>query len=496
MPNVAFVREEVKKLIPQYYKIRDCIEGEDAIKKAGVKYLPRPNATDVSAENAARYDSYKERAIFYNVTQNTLAGMVGQIFMRDPVWEVPTSLDATVTDANGGGVSLVQLAKRCSYFVVPMGRSGVLSDYPVKEEAVSKAELEAGEIRPTLNVYAPWDIINWRKIVKGAQELFSLVVLQETYVIEDDGFEMKKGTQWRVLQLNDAGFYSVTIWRKGGEAIYQIVKGPYFPTDAKGNLWEEIPFKFVGSENNDDMPDLPPMYSIASINIAHYRNSADYEESCYMVGQPTPYFSGLTEEWVNQVLKGSIALGSRGAVPLPVGGDAGLLQCEPNIMPMEAMLHKEKQMVALGAKLIEQASVQRTATESVLESTAEMSTLSSCAKNISAAIEQGLKWCARFAGVDEESIKFELNTDFDLAKMNAQERAQLIAEWQAGAIAFEEMRSNLRHAGIAKLDDEEAKALIDKELEESVSFDNNAAAEAAGSTAAAIAAAAPPVKPA
>jgi hypothetical protein len=61
------------------------------------------------------------------------------------------------------------------------------------------------------------------------------------------------------------------------------------PKRGDGEAWNYIPFTFVGSVNNDETPDLPPLYDLAVLNVAHYRNSADYEESCYMVGQPTPY---------------------------------------------------------------------------------------------------------------------------------------------------------------------------------------------------------------
>lgn len=469
MPNVAFIREELKRLLPSYNLIRDCIEGETKIKAAGDKYLPRPNAADTSPENVARYKAYKERAVFYNVTQRTLYGLVGQVFTREPVVEVPTLLDPVTTDANGGGVSLVQLSKRATLQVLAYGRSGLLVDYPATEAPASLAELEAGDIRPTINVYSPTEIINWRTIRRGARELLSLVVLQETYVYSDDGFEMKKANQWRVLQLTNAG-YAVTVWRKGS-GDYQIYEGPYFPKDASGNVLTEIPFTFIGSENNDYCPDLPPLYDLASLNIAHYRNSADYEESCFIVGQPTPVLSGLTEEWVTNVLKGTVALGSRGAIPLPEGGAATLLQASPNTLPFEAMQHKERQMVSLGAKLVEQSKVQRTATEADIENTSETSTLASSAKNVSTVFQWALEWCAVFVGVPLNRIKFELHTDFDLSRMTPQERAQLVAEWQAGAIAFEEMRENLRRGGIAKLDDAAAKTKIAEELANALNLD-------------------------
>lgn len=489
MPNVTFVRKDLKALLPLYYLIRDCIDGEVKVKKAKTKYLPKPNAEDESDENVKRYDAYLERAVFYNVSSRTLRGLVGQVFLREPVVEVPSLLDIVVEDANGGGVNIVQSSKKAVGYVLSHGRAGLFVDYPATEGVVSRAQLESGDIRPTINIYAPWRIINWRTISRGAKEILSLVVLSETYIDSDDGFEMKEVEQFRVLRLGksdengeegieEGEIYTVEIWRKSGGKFG--ISEAYQPRDSSGATLKEIPFTFIGSENNDVEIDNPPLYDLASLNIAHYRNSADYEESCFIVGQPTPYFSGLSEEWVKNVMGGTVTLGSRGAVPLPEGGSAGLLQANENTMPKEGMEHKERQMVALGAKLVEQKSVQRTATEADIEATSESSTLASSAKNVSAAYTWGLEWCAVFAGTTETGIKFELNTDFDLATMTSQERAQVISEWQSGAITFREMRENLRKSGVATLDDEEAKEQIDNELDESPNLDDNQEADNQG----------------
>lgn len=462
MPNVNYLRKELKEAKKRYDVIRDCLGGEIAVKARGTVYLPMPNSTDASDENSQRYSSYKLRATFYNVTKRTLDGLCGQIFVREPVVEVPDKMNIIVSDADGGGVNLTQLAKEAVQYTLGYGRAGIFMDYPATAAPATLAQLEAGDIRPTFTLYAPWDILNWRTIVRGARELLSLVVLEETYIENDDGFEAKEKKQWRVLRLVN-NVYTVEIWKQEGTGNFRAGE-TFIPTDAAGKTLTEIPFTFVGAKNNDNMVDEAPMYDIAALNIAHYRNSADYEESAFMVGQPTPVFSGLTEDWVKNVLKNKVMLGARGAISLPVGGDATLLQANPNTMPFEAMQHKERQMVALGARLVEQKSVVRTASEANIDQATESSVLASTAKNVSSALTWGLRWAGKFLGIDDEKIKFELNTDFDIATMSPEDRRQLIEEWQTGAIAWEELRTNLRKSGIATMDDKEARGKIDEEL--------------------------------
>lgn len=469
--QVTHVRAEVLKQIPIWDRIWDCIEGQDRIKEKREAYLPKPNPTDRSEENAERYNQYLERAVFYGVSGRTLNGLTGQVFNKDPQIELPELLSLLEKDIDGSGVTLVQQAKRCLGRVLGVGRAGLLTDYPVTEGATTRAELLSGNIKPSIILYEANNIINWRVTRMGGRSELTLVVLKELHVEDDDGFEETEVVQYRELRLVE-GVYFVQLWREVSNVKsaqvgttqntsegFQMMEISV-PVDSSGRPFDYIPFTFVGSENNDDLIDTPPLGDLCALNIAHYRNSADYEESSFITGQPTPFFAGLTEDWVKDVLGDKIQLGARAAVPLPVGGTAGMLQAEPNTMPKEAMELKERQMVALGAKLVEQKIVQRTATEASLENASETSVLGTAADNVSDAYTRSIIWAGAFVGVSEEGISVELNTDFDIHKMSAQERQILIQEWQGGGLDFEEYRLNLKKAGIAFKDDDEVRENI------------------------------------
>lgn len=464
MANVTYMRAEVADKQDDWTLIGDCLEGERAIKKKKTVYLPKPNAADTSEENSKRYDAYLTRAVFYNVTARTLRGLLGQVFSRDSVITLPTNLEIMKDDVEGSGVGLDQQAKTALSHVLGYGRAGLLADYPVAKGDVTKAQVDSGKVRPVLKLYKPDEVINWRTSVYGAKVKLSLVVLRECYDKQDDGYHAQKEEQFRVLRLNEDEQYTVSIYRPI-EGLDKKVKeyvlegAELIPTDYAGKPFNDIPFTFIGSENNDSSVDPSPLLDLAVINVAHYRNSADYEDACFMVGQPTPWISGLTEQWVKDVLKGGVHLGSRAFLPLPVNAAAGLLQAEPNTMCKEAMDHKERQMVALGAKLVEDRETQRTATEATQEEAAESSALSTAVKNVSTAYTQILRYAGRFvAELKDDTIEYDLNSDFDLSRMSPEERAQLIKEWQADAISYTEMRWNLKRGGVAYQEDEEAKA--------------------------------------
>lgn len=464
MPNVTWKRPELKAREKQYRVVRDCVEGSIAVKTRRTLYLPAPNPGDKSKANLERYNAYLTRAVFYNVTARTRRGFVGQIFARTPEIKVPTILTPMIADMNGLGINAVQQIKSTTGDVIEVGRAGLFSDFPTlpEDKPATVADVLSGKVRPSITVYAAEQIINWDYVTVNGENFYTLIVLEEKRrERSNDGFSFTDAKQWRVLRLDAEGFFIHEVYRDDKSAPTET----YRPRWYDGNRLDYIPFEFCGAEENTADVDPPPLFDLADLNLGHYRNSADYEELTYMVGQPTPVYTGLTQQWVDDNFKdkdgnATIYLGSTSAVPLPQGGSASLLQAEANQLAEQAMERKERQMIALGAKLAETNTVQKTATQSAQENAAESSQLETIADNVAVAYAQAMGTCLRFVAASDQGITLKLNTAFEVVQMDAASRAQLIKEWQQGAISFTEMRAKLRSAGIASQDDTTAKGEI------------------------------------
>lgn len=461
---VDSTRIEVSRRKPRWDLVDDAVNADIKEPERAKTYLPVPNPSDDSEENKVRYEQYTNRAVYYNFVKRTLEGLRGTVMDQEAEVALPTGLEHLIDDVDGNGLSLEQQVRETLGGVLTKGRYGLLGSFPEvnfsrvegEEGFISQADVAALNLRPYITTYHPNDIINWDEDRVGATRLLVLVVLREFYNDARDEFEHSVQEQYRVLRLammteekaDMAGIevpaeavYYQEVWREG--EITQIV----VPTQADGSYFGRIPFEFVGSEDNSPRVDDIPLYDLAAINIGHYRNSADYEESSFLVGQPQVTAVGMTEHWIENVWQGQMYFGSRAVLTGPDGASFQILQAMPNSMPMEGMKHKEEVMIKLGAQIVAPDTTRRTATEVITENRSDNSVLSSIAGNVSDAYESMLRHLALFSGDGVDGITYRLNRDYGARDATP----ELIGAWLGalaqGAMSLRTFLSNMQRGG-------------------------------------------------
>ncbi|WP_272685645.1 DUF4055 domain-containing protein [Providencia sp. PROV130] len=412
--NVDFTRPEYKAAAPQWKLVRDVCRGGEDINT----YLPELVEQD-DARKKKRNKDYQDRAVFYPITGNTRNGMIGMAFKKDPLVAVIEKLSCLKDDADGAGSSIYQLAQSSLESVLEVGRHGLYVDYN------SDSKL------PYIFQYRAEDIINWRTARINGRTMLTLVVLRET-VEEEDGFGFKDAVQYRVLAIEDGHFICRVYRKAAGQSVFQI-DSEYIPERAGNGAWEEIPFTFIGAQNNDHTIDEAPLLGLAKINLGHYRNSADYEDSVFFCGQVQPYITGLDVEWRDYLEKNGMLVGSRSPFLLPKNSTCGYIQAQPNMLAKEAMDSKRDYMVALGAQLVSADSKVKTVIQSVGEQNAQTSILSICCSNVSDAFSKALMWCAEYLGLDTTDISFEINKDLVNHIADSAMIREIVSAWQSGA---------------------------------------------------------------
>lgn len=426
--------QEYDDHLPRWQQVDDCVM--EMVKAKGTRYLPKPNPDDESEANRTRYLQYLKRAVFVNVVKRTHDGMLGAVYRKQPEMEIPAQLEYLEDDADGADMGLVQFSKRTLSHTMQTGRSGLLVDYPPAPDDLT-AEMTR-DLRAVLVEYTAQQIINWRE--DGGKLV--LVVLHETYQETSDGFEYETFDQYRELRIED-GLYVQRLWREGA------VVAQYEPRKSDGSRWDAIPFTFVGTINNDSCIDPSLLYSMSELNIAHYRNSADLEENCYIHGQLTlGVVSNMDFNQFEQANPQGIQVGSRAGHFLGAGGNFVSVQAQPNQLADTLMARKEQQMLAIGARLIEQSGGTETAEAVRARSGADSANLSSLAHNVSAAITQALMWAAEFMGANSDEVSFALNQQFYPETMDAQMVAAVIQLYDRGRIGAIDLHRKLQASGI------------------------------------------------
>lgn len=450
---------ELLEYEPLYTLIRDCLDNR--VKHKGKLYLPDPSEGIIDERlKELRYNSYLQRACFVPITKRTRDGLVAQVFIRKP--------SITGEDSKGilerittKGTSLTSLANVATGENVACGRGAFHVTYSV------------GAQRPFIDLVQPEDIITWAETPYGEVDDLGRNVASATIraffnVQDSDGISIKKVAMLVQYSLDRNGI--VWVRRKVSGTAGSALTGwtNYEMVRINGSVLRHVPvFPFGAEENLFDIQS-PPLGEMAMLNISHYINSADYEEFAKMAGQVTPVFSGLKSDWYTKHIENKVMFGMRTPVGLNEGATAQLLQAQPNSVAKEALDKKEAQMVAIGARLIEERKVRKTATEASLEDQSYHSILGHLAYNVSTALSSALNLFGRYYNLTTGTLSIALNSDFTTVSNDSEHRRLLLEEYIAGVRTFEEYRTALRnYDSNIQVDDENAKKII---LSEAKSF--------------------------
>ena len=442
--SVKTIHPSYQTYAPKWRKVRDAVEGESAIKRVPDRYLPRfiPDDED-------RYDRYVQRAYFLGVTGRTKAALMGMVFRKDPMYEMPNEIaDQVLFNADGAGTSLEQVSKEALGGIMDTGRHCILVDYPTIDDSIDAETEQNIGARPLVLSYHAESLINWKYEQINGRRVLTLAVLIE--LVQDtqssDEFEHNVVKNYRVLRLRN-GVYTQQVYDDGGKA-----KGDEFePRMAGGQTFDHIPLYIIGSEDN--LPDIDdaPLYDLAVLNIAHYRNNADLEEAGFICGQPTLHLDiGETNPEVFQTQNpGGVKLGSRSGL-ITQGGKLELVQPEERNLLVKLKEVKEQEMVGIGARIIQRGGPQETAEAARINASAESSTLDQVVNNLSYGLTGALMDVARFMGIRNgiDEIRYDLNTDFFEQSLDAQQLMSLIQLGDVGVISRSIQRDSIRKGRI------------------------------------------------
>ncbi|MDO4224154.1 MAG: DUF4055 domain-containing protein, partial [Acinetobacter sp.] len=349
---------------------------------------------------------------------------------------------------------IYQIAQKAFIDVLRYGRAGVLVDYPSLDETPSLQQQQQQQIGAELIYYSPFNIVNW-SYQRGKLQ-FVLLAEQVTTI---ENFQHRTVKQYRHLGLDEQGYF-VEVWDEHGN-----VRSRTYPK-AQGQAWREIPFVVIGADSNDLNEQSIPLESLAKINLAHYRNSADYEDSVFKCGQVQPFMNGVSESRLRYYEQAGLRLGSSTCLMLEDGGSFGFAQAQPNTLVAEALKQKYELMLHLGAKLVEPTSGNKTATQAEYENSTQNSIASMCIANLNEAFNVALSYAWQYAGSGawDKQAMFKVKQDLVQPYADAGLMTTLMAYVQAGLAPKTVVYHYLRKHNLldSELSDDDIEGMIEQ----------------------------------
>ena len=398
--------------------MRDCMDGEGAIKKQRSLYLPVPSGFPEENGVNPMYEAYIGRAQFPELLAPSVSAMIGIIHGQEPQIKIPAQLEYLYENADGDGLPLEAFHRRITRELLVIGGYSVLTDAP---EATGDPYL-VGHCRDKL---INWDT-NW-------------YVLDECSM-QREGFIWNQLDKYRVLML-DAEHYSMILHRGkdlNGEPIEVRGRG--------GSLLPRIPFAVASAVDLSPRVEAPPLIGVANAAKAIYQLSADYRHQLFMSGQETLVaINGDAPESVGAGVVHQMN-GTESQTP-------DLKYVSPSCAGIDAhdraMQKNREAAVQAGARLFEQTAQGAESGEAKrLRYASETATLTSVAQNSCLLLERALKNAAMIMGLPEDDIVVTPPSDLMDRTMSPQDFAALFGVYSEGGMSWETYFENGQRGGI------------------------------------------------
>jgi hypothetical protein len=433
--GVRTTHPDYDRMVPVWKKCRDVIAGQRAMHEAGIAYLPK-----LKDETPTDYDARRKRSDFFNGSWITVRAFVGMLFRKPPTKDVPNALDELLLDVTMTGKEAEAFAKELAHEALVITRYGVLVDHPPAPEGVKPitvAAARAMRLRPKLALYAAESITNWRKQEPGRPGQYAMVTLCEDHAIPEDRFSHKSEKRWRVLDLDESGFYRQQLWRSNDKGEDEQVGADIYPL-MNGQKLTYVPFKTYGADGEETEVDDPALIDLIEANVAVYQINADYRHGLHFTGLPTPVISGYVKEGNEDIYIGST---KAWVFPDPNAKAAFLEFTGAGLTELRAAIVEKKQEMAMaGARAImDETNQVETLGATQIKRNGENSALANVAITVSASIEWALGVMAEWSGQASAKITYQLNRIFLPVMMSAQDLTALIAANQAGKLSDEEL---------------------------------------------------------
>ena len=432
-------------------KIEALLGGTSAMRKAKETYLPKQ-----PAESDDDYAYRLSTSTLFPAFERTCGVMAGKPFAKElTLNKVPAAVEVYVDDVDGEGRSLHAFASDLfDVSAIKYGFGGILVDYTKTEgQARTQADEKAMGARPYMVHIKHDQILGYKTQRAGDKVVFTQLRIKETKE-EDDGYGTKVVNCVRVLE---PGKWELWVERSSQS------KTAYVLEEQGTTTLSYIPFVPLYGIRKGFMLGMPPLLSLADLNIKHWQHQSDQDENARFARKRLLVFSGLTND-------DKIVMASDMAVRLPPNAKAEVIQgsAESVNAGRSELKALEEQMIQTGAELLVATPGQRTATEASNDAEANKSMLQRIVENFEDALDLALQYMADWIKAGEGG-SVSLFKDFAAASLT-DASAQLVVTMAQGGLITKEtaLREQMRRGVLSPDLDVETEVALAKEAEPSL----------------------------
>ena len=296
--NVARTSFAYDEMFPRWEKIQTLMEGTEAMRAAGTKYLPPSEREETTA-----YGNRLKRSFLHPALRDTVRKAVSKPFSKPmtlaSAQELPEILNSVNEDADLAGRSLHEFSRDLMDDMIRNGKTHVLVAYP-------KNPARAIDKRPYLIHYPAVSIIAWQheKDETTGKEVLTHVRMREQSIEEDGVWGEKVVARVRVYNAPLAPKVAegerplprpkttVALWEEKEDAV---LGKTWFEIVAPAEIdIEGIPLVDIYTNRTGFLTADPPFSDLASLNIEHWQSSSDQKNILHVARVPI-----LVEEGVD-----------------------------------------------------------------------------------------------------------------------------------------------------------------------------------------------------
>lgn len=409
--KVDTVSDAVEVMQPDWQLITDLLGGTKAMRAAGVRYLPKR-----AMEEQSDYDARLSAATLFPAFAETIARMVGRVFSEPvtPNDDVPEWITGEVLpDVDRQGRNLHVWAKEWFREALALGLSHCLVEAPRAEGVRTRADQRRAGVRPYLIRISPERVLGWREM----EGVLTQVRIKFWRSEEDGEFGTRTIEQVRVYEIG-----RVRTYEKDAEGNWAAVD------DVLTGL-ERIPLITLYTQRSGMLTATPPLRELAHLNAKHWRMQSGNDTLIDTASVPILSMAGVQDG-------DDVIIGAKHAVRLPTG--ASLQYVEHSGAAIEsgrkALLDLVEEMRQAGAKLLQPAEGNRTATEAREDAASDNSQLGGMASQLQDTLVDVLDLVAEYRGQETGgTVQLHPNLDPELDTTTAMQ--DLLAMYRDGVVS-------------------------------------------------------------